>query len=310
MYTSPEAQEYFKDKHIFCFGFGYVANFMAARLAHLGCKISGTTTDPDKKKFLENMGYKMWLFDHYHMIPDVLGALKDVTHILISIPPNEEGDFVYNVFGQDMPMLKNLEWVGYLSAASVYGNHDGAWVSEETPPAPTSRRGSLRMEAEENWYSLHLSDKIPLHIFRLAGIYGPGRSAIDAVKSGTARRLDKPGHVFNRIHVEDIVQVLVASMMHPNPVSIYNVSDDMPTPSQEIIQFACNLLGMDSPPLEQFTQTDMAPIMRSFYSDNKRIRNDKIKNELNVNLLYPDYKKGLQACLEVEAELADILKHT
>lgn len=310
MHTTPQAQEYFKDKHIFFFGFGYVASFLATKLSYLGCKISGTTTNPEKKAHLEAQGYNMYLFDHHHMIPDPLAVMDDVTHILFSIPPNEEGDIAFEMHGLDIARLNNLEWAGYLSAATVYGNHGGEWVSEDTPPAPSSRRGTLRMNAEEDWYSLNLSDDLPLHIFRLAGIYGPGRSAIDTVKSGVARRLDKPGHVFNRIHVEDIVQVLISSMMHPNPVSIYNLADDMPTPSHEIIQFACNLLGVDSPPLQSFDQTEVAPIMRSFYKDNKRMRNDKIKEELKVELLYPDYKKGLQSCLDVEEELVDILQHT
>jgi len=308
MDTASGQESYFQGKHLFCFGFGYVASFLASALAPLGCKVSGTTTDPEKKIFMHDSGYNSYFFDLHRMVPDVLGTMKDVTHVLLSIPPSEEGDLVYEFHGEDLVRLPNLEWVGYLSAASVYGNHDGAWVDENTLPAPTSRRGSHRLKAEEQWKSLYLNYGLPIHTFRMAGIYGPGRSAVDSVRSGTARRLDKPGHVFNRIHVDDIVQVLMASMSHPKPGSIYNVADDLPSPSHEIIQFACNLLGMESPPLTPFSQTEVAPIMGSFYKDNKRIRNDKIKRELGIELLYSDYKKGLQSCLDVETEVIELLE--
>ncbi|MCP4354405.1 MAG: SDR family oxidoreductase, partial [Proteobacteria bacterium] len=241
-----------------------------------------------------------WIFDRRRNIPDPLRNLSDITHVLLAIPPDATGDIVFDAHGEDLAELKNLEWVGYLSATSVYGNHYGEWVDEHTPVAPTSRRGSLRLQAEEQWKSLYEIYDLPLHIFRLAGIYGPGRSAIDSVLSGAARRIDKPNHVFNRVHIDDIVQTLIASMAAPSPGNIYNIADDMPSPSHEIIQYACNLLGQDSPELLPFTQAEMAPIVRSFYKDNKRIRNDKIKNELGIELIYPDYHEGLKSCFPEE----------
>jgi len=297
----------FNGKHLFCFGFGYTASFLAIKLSAAGCKISGTTTNKAKKKFIKKNGIASWIFDGNHEIPDPQKKLKDVTHILLSIPPNGEGDLVFESHASDLAQMPNLEWVGYLSTTAVYGNHDGGWVSEETPPAPSSRRGSLRLRAEEQWSSLYINEGLPLHIFRLAGIYGPGRSAIDAVRSGNARRIDKPGHVFNRINVEDIVQTLIASMKKPNIGSIYNLADDDPAPSHEVIQFACNLTGIESPELIEFNQTEMAPIVRSFYKDNKRIDNNKIKRELGVNLLYPDYRSGIRSCLDIEKETLEIL---
>jgi nucleoside-diphosphate-sugar epimerase len=296
------------DKKIFCFGFGYTAGFLSEKLAACGWKISGTTTSVAKRDFLKKNGVSAWLFDRDHAVPDPFNTFADVTHILLSVPPDTAGDPVFNVHGIDLAALKNLEWIGYLSTTAIYGDQNGSWVDETTPPAPASRRGSLRLKAEQQWQSLFLNEGLPLHIFRLSGIYGPGRSAIDAVRSGTARRIDKKNHVFNRIHVEDIAQTLIASMNKPRPGAIYNLADDAPSTSHEVIQFACNLIGRESPPLIPFEQAEMAPIVRSFYKDNKRVRNDVIKNELGVQLIYPDYRSGLQSCLEVEKETSDLLK--
>lgn len=299
-----------RNKHLFCFGFGYTAGFLSEALMLHDWKISGTTTGARKRDFLRKNNVDAWLFDRSRPIADPPETLEDVTHILLSIPPNNDGDPVYNVHGMDLAALKNLEWVGYLSTTGVYGDQDGNWVDERTPPAPSSRRGSSRLKAEEQWQSLCLHEGLPLHIFRLAGIYGPGRSAIDAVRSGTATCIDKPGHAFNRIHVEDIVQTLIASMNKPHPGSIYNLADDAPSPSYEVIRLACNLLGQEVPPLIPFNQAEMPPIVRSFYKDNKRVHNDAIKNELGVQLIHPNYHSGLQSCLEVEQETSELLRFT
>ena len=301
--TEPQA----RDKKLFCFGFGYTAGYLYERLRPHGWQAMGTTTGVEKKKMLCDAGIKTFLFDHNHTISDPYAAFADVTHLLISVPPGPDGDLVFEAHGLDIAAMKNLEWIGYLSTTGVYGNQDGNWVDENTPTAPASRRGSLREKAEEQWRGLYYSANIPLHIFRLAGIYGPGRSAIDAVRAGTARRIEKEGHVFNRIHVEDIVSTLVASMNKPNPGSIYNLADDHPSSSCDVITFACTLLSIDPPPLVSFECTEMAPIVRSFYKDNKRVRNDKIKQELGVSLQYPDFQSGLQACLENEKNLPDLL---
>lgn len=196
--------------------------------------------------------------------------------------------------------LKNLQWVGYLSTTGAYGDRGGAWVDENSEVRPSTKRGSRRAKAEEQWLSLQRSYGLPVHVFRLAGIYGPGRSALDSVRAGVARRIDKPGHAFNRIHVEDIVQVLMASIENPHAGSVYNVSDDESAPSHEVIAYACALLGLTVPPLIPYEKADLAPITRSFYSDNKRLRNNKIKDELGVHLKYPDFRCGLEACLEAE----------
>jgi nucleoside-diphosphate-sugar epimerase len=297
-----------RNKKLFCFGFGYTASFLSEKLMACGWKIAGTTTDPAKRDFLRKNGIESYLFDRNHSIPDPFETFSEVTHVLLSVPPDADGDPVFDAHGADLCNLKNLEWLGYLSTTGVYGDQNGGWVTEETPPAPASRRGSLRLKAEQQWQSLFINEKLPLHIFRLAGIYGPGRSAIEAVRSGNATRISKPGHMFNRIHIDDIVQVLIASINQPNPGAIYNLADDSPSPSHEVIQFACNLIGLSPPPLIPFEQAEMPPIVRSFYKDNKRVSNDRIKNELGVQLAFPDYHSGLQYCLDVEKEMSELLK--
>lgn len=290
---SPNAQ----NAKLFCFGFGYTAAWLALRLRAFGWTVAGTTTDPEKRDFLQAQGIEAQLYDHNHTIMDPWTTFQDVTHVLVSIPPSAEGDIVADVHGDDLAQAQNLKWVGYLSTTAVYGNTDGNWVDENSALEPSSRRGTLRARAEQQWLSYYVGDHLPLHIFRLSGIYGPGRSAVDSVRAGTARRLRKQGHVFNRIHVEDIVETLIASMNAPNPGAIYNVADDMPSSSEDVVTFACNLIGIDPPALVTFDQAEMAPIVRSFYKDNKRVKNDRIKDELGVKLLYPDYHSGLQACL-------------
>lgn len=296
-----------KNKHLFCFGYGYVAEALSEQLRIHGWTISGTTTDPNKAMKMAENGIRAYVFDPNLSLCDPYGALKDVTHILVSVPPAEYGDIVLDMHEEDIEQLKNLEWIGYLSSTSIYGNQDGGKVDETCLPAPTSKRGSLRMKSEQQWQQFYNDTKMPLHIFRLAGIYGPGRSALNAVRAGNSRRIDKPGHAFNRIHLDDIVQILIASMNNPKPNEIYNLADDNPAPSHEVIAYACTLLGMDVPPLIPFESVEMAPIVRSFYADNKRIKNDKIKKKLGVTLLHPDYKSGLNACFDAEEELAELL---
>ena len=297
-----------KDKTLFCFGYGYVANALAEILKLSGWSVIGTTTDESKADILAQSGVKPIVFDSNHPLCNPYETLEDVTHILLSIPPDDRGDVAYMLHDDDIARMKNLEWIGYLSTTGVYGNRDGTWVDESSMPAPTSRRGSLRYKAEQQWLSLFKDTDIPIHIFRLSGIYGPGRSALDSVRAGHSRRVDKPGHAFNRIHIDDIVQTLIASINQPNPGAIYNLADDNPAPSHEVIAYACTLLGVDVPPLTPFEEADLAPMVRSFYKDNKRIRNALIKSDLGVQLFHPDYKSGLEACLKAEKELQDLIE--
>ena len=298
------------DKHLFCFGYGYSCEHLGRSLMQRGgWTVSGTTRDSERKKELRARGVRACLFDIDVPLPDLLYMMRDVTHILVSTPPTDEGDPTFNIHAHDIMNLPKLEWVGYLSTTGPYGDRGGNWVDETSEVRPTTKRGSRRLKAEEQWMSFAKHHGLPVHVFRLAGIYGPGRSALDSIRSGVARRIHKEGHAFSRIHVEDIVQILQASMASPTPGEIYNVCDDCPAPSHEVIDYACQLLGLESPPLIPFDEVDLAPITRSFYADNKRVRNDKIKTELGVDLKYKTFKEGLNACLAEQDEEAYFLHH-
>lgn len=286
---------------LFCFGYGYTCDYLGHELSQFeGVEISGTTRDLEKREALIGRGVEAHIFDYHMPLADPLYVLDGVTHLLISTPPGDDGDPTYLAHARDLLKIPTLEWVGYLSTTGVYGDQDGGWVDETSELRPSSQRGSRRVKAEEQWRSLLNGSGLPVHFFRLSGIYGPGRSALDTIRAGAARRIDKPGHAFSRIHVEDIVQVLLASMARPNPGAVYNVSDDESAPSHEVIAHACKLLGRPVPPLIPFDQADMSPIVRSFYKDNKRVCNQKIKDDLGVELKYKNFRDGLKACLDAE----------
>jgi nucleoside-diphosphate-sugar epimerase len=224
---------------------------------------------------------------------DMSAAIEAADHILVSAGPDRDGDPTLNLLrNQIAGKSSKLRWVGYLSTTGVYGNFDGAWVDEATPLNPTTKRGQLRQAAEEEWSSVA---GLPLHIFRLAGIYGPGRGPFAKVRNGTARRIIKEGQVFSRIHVEDIAQTLWASIQRPNPGAAYNMCDDDPAPPQDVIAYAATLLGMAVPPATAFEDAEFTPMARSFYAENKKVRNDRIKRELGVKLIHPTYREGLQS---------------
>lgn len=288
---------------LFCFGFGYSAGALARSMQGAACRIGGTVRDAERMRSLRAKGVDAYAFDGAAPIADAAQALAGATHILVSAPPDANGDPVLRHHGADVAALvessPGLRWVGYLSTTAVYGDHGGGWVDEDTPVAPTSERARRRVAAENAWLELQRAHRVPVHVFRLAGIYGPGRNAFLDVRSGDARRIRKPGQVFSRIHVDDIAAVLTASMARPNPGRIYNVCDDEPAPGSDVVLYACQLLGLDCPP--EVAYEDAAPTMsdmaRSFYADNKRVRNDRIKRELGVILRYPNYRAGLEALL-------------
>lgn len=289
-------------KQLFCFGHGYVAQALSTHLQSNNThqnnwKIAGTTRDLERKEDLCAQGIKGYLFDTEKPLGDPLFILDNITHMLISTPPDDDGDPVFNMHADDIAKLKNLEWIGYLSSTGVYGNRDGGWVDEGAEMRPTSKRGNRRVKAERQWINFATRHNIPLYIFRLSGIYGPGRSALDSLQAGRARRIEKPGHAFNRIHIDDIVQALVASFKPSQGVDIYNLSDDVPAPSHEVIAYASRLLGEEPPELIPYGSVEMAPMVHSFYRDNKRVSNLKMKDKLGVQLLYPNYRDGLDACL-------------
>lgn len=297
-------------KKLFCFGFGYTADYLAYALMQMPRKwhISGTTRDEHKLELLRSRGIDAHIFDDDTALIDPGFILKDVTHLLLSAPPNDEGDLAFLKHAADIEKMSKLEWVGYLSTTGVYGNREGRWVDETVEVAPTSKRGQKRLIAEQQWFSLMENAGLPVHIFRLSGIYGPGRSALDSMRAGIARRIHKNGHAFGRIHVEDIVNVIMKSIQSPQPGEIYNVTDDVPAQSHEVIEYAAKLLGMTAPPIVEFEDADLAPITRSFYMDNRRVSNAKIKRELEVELKYPDFKAGLRGCLDAENHTIETMR--
>lgn len=282
--------------HLFCFGLGYSARRLADRLLAMGWRVSGTCRSVEKQRALAACGIEAHLFDRDHPLPGADALLSGVTDLLGSVPPDAAGDPVIDCHAAAIDRAaESLRWIGYLSTTGVYGDCAGAWVDEASPLRPSGERGLRRVVAERQW----LARRQPAHLFRLAGIYGPGSSALDTVREGRARRVIKPGQVFSRIHVDDIANVLLASMARPRPGAAYNVCDDDPAPPADVITHACRLLGVDPPPEIPYDRADLSPMARSFYDDNKRVRNDRIRNELGVVLAFPDYRSGLAAILQM-----------
>jgi nucleoside-diphosphate-sugar epimerase len=288
--------------HLICFGLGYTALALARALVgqgpSAGWRVTGTCRDAAHAEEAQRLGLEIVIFDRDHPIADIDRRLATATHLLSSVPPDEIGDPVLELHGAAIARAApRLQWIGYLSTTGVYGDRQGGWVDESSALTPSGERGRRRHAAETAWRDLPQ----PAHLFRLAGIYGPGRSALDTVRSGKARRVVKPGQVFSRIHVEDIVQVLSASIARPNSGAAYNVCDDDAADPAEVITYACELLNVAPPPAVPYADAQLSPMARSFYDDNKRVRNDRIKQELGVVLKYPDYRAGLDALLAAES---------
>jgi len=279
--------------HILFFGFGFSAGALAHKLDPKSWRISGTSRSAEGVAAIEAQGFNGIRFDALSEIP------ADVTHIISSVPPGEGGDPVIAKFGAQLSKrAKEFSWVAYLSTTGVYGDHGGTVVDETTPLTPNTDRGARRVAAEAAWAAL---DGLPLHIFRLAGIYGPGRNALESVKDGSAKRVIKPGQIFSRIHVEDIAGVLLASIQKPRPGAIYNMADDEPCPPQDVIAYAAELLGVPIPPDIPFEEAKLSAMARSFYADSKRVSNALVKSELGYRFQYPNYKLGLKALLHPPA---------
>jgi nucleoside-diphosphate-sugar epimerase len=272
-------------------GLGYTASTLARRLAADGWHIIGTAQSADGAARIRALGYEALIFDGTAPSADLHRALATATHMLVSAPPNAEGDPLLRHHAGDL--TDTLAWIGYLSTVGVYGDHGGAWVDEATPPKPVSNRSRQRLTAEQAWLELAKRTGTRTEIFRLAGIYGPGRGPLETVRKGTARAIIKPGQVFNRIHVEDIANVLAAAVARPTGHAIYNVTDDEPAPPQDVLVHAALLLGLPAPPSEDFDTADLTPVARGFYSECKRVANARIKNTLGVTLTYPTYRDGL-----------------
>lgn len=274
------------------FGHGYSAGFLTPHLRQRGWTVTGTTRSDTARVAAAGAAPLLWPGQE----DAVRAAIARADAILISAAPEPQGDPVLAAFDDDLARA-TPRWLGYLSTTGVYGDRQGGWVDEDSVLDGSGPRGQARIRAEGTWRALADRAGLPLHIFRLAGIYGPGRGPFEKVRAGTARRIIKPGQVFSRIHAEDIAQVLLASMDRPNPGAAYNLCDDDPAPPQEVLAHAAELLGLPAPPEIPFDQARMTPMARSFYQDSKRVSNRRIKDELGVCLRYPDYRSGLAALL-------------
>ena len=275
-------------KTLLSLGHGYSAAALAALLIPQGWRVIGTTRSPDRIPALRAEGVEPLLWPC-----EIAPALAQATHILASAAPDGSGDPFLHA-AREQIMAARPEWVGYLSTTAVYGDHQGGWVDENTPVNPQSGRAVARVLAERQW----LASGLPVQVFRLAGIYGPGRGPFEKVRDGTARRVIKANQVFSRIHVADIAATLLGSIRHPDPGAIYNVCDDNPAPPQDVLSYAAALLGLPEPPTVLFEEAQMTPLQISFYAESKRVRNEKIKRELGVALTFPTYQAGLQGLLK------------
>ncbi|MDF1719534.1 MAG: SDR family oxidoreductase [Minwuia sp.] len=284
---------------LFCFGYGFSARALAPMLAARGATIAAT----ERRAGSLPDGVTAIAFDATGPLAD--NALDGVTHIVSSVPPDDAGDPVLRHAAAQIRDCSSLEWVAYLSTTGVYGDRQGGWVDETGDLKPAGQRGERRVLAENQWLDLQAEIDAPVQIFRLAGIYGPGRNGFAALRNGTARRVIKPGQVFSRIHVADIAATLCASIDRPRRGGIYNVCDDTPAPPQDVVAFAAELLGLPVPPGIPFADADLSPMGRSFYGESKRVSNDRIKTELGVTLSFPDYQTGLRAIRDDEAATDD-----
>lgn len=283
-------------RRLFIFGLGYSGLEIAKLARAQGFDVAGTCTTAEKAQELRRLGFEVHLFDGTAALPAT--ALGAASHLLCTIAPSETGDPALRACrGQ----IGQASWLGYLSTTGVYGDHGSGWVDETTPAAPGHARSIARLAAEQAWRDLARNTCARLDILRLPGIYGPGRSAIDQVKAGTARRIDKPGQYFSRIHVADIANAALAAMtaagVHTGTADVWNVADDLPAPNSDVVAHAFELLGRPVPPAIPWDQIapTLSPMARSFYSESRRVRNDRLKRDLGVVLRYPTYRDGLKA---------------
>lgn len=277
-------------------GFGYTAKALARRLSSKGWVISGSSQSHKGADKITGQGHIGFVFNAITSDDHLIDALSDATHIIVSAPPISGGCPVLNRIASIRDQLAELYYVGYLSTVGVYGDHGGAWVDEDTPPNPHSDRSRRRLDAENAWIALGADQEFATSIFRLPGIYGPGRSAFDRLEAGTARRINKQDQVFNRMHVDDIAGAIEAELLTETyHEKIINIVDDLPAPPQDVIAYAAELMGIEPPPEIAFENAELSDMARSFYGENKRVSNKRMKTQINYQPQYPTFREGLQA---------------
>ncbi len=300
--SSPDPAPAEGPPRLFCFGLGYVARALCRELRAIGFRVAGTSRTPAKIPILERDGIEAHLFDGARPIEDAERALAGTTHLLVSVPPGEGGDVVLLRHREHLASLDRLAWAGYISSTGVYGDHDGGWVDETTEPRPGNARAVARLEAERLWLAFARTNRWALAVFRVAAIYGPGRSALNRLRAGLAQRIQAPGHVGSRAHLDDIVGTLRASIDQPRAFKVYNVADDQPAAPEDLITFAAELLGVDPPSPVRLDDPRVSDGVRRFFRDRRRVSNRRIKEDLGVVLRHPSYRDGLRAIYEAERE--------
>lgn len=276
------------------FGLGYSAEMFVHRAGGRFGSVIGTR----RRAAVPPAGVALRLFPGEEAALEA--EVEAAEAILVSVPPDspaEGRDPVLARFTDALLRARNLRWLGYLSTVGVYGDHAGGWVDETTAPVPGEARSQARLRVEESWLRLQREAGVPVHVFRISGIYGPGRSAFEKLASGRAQRIVKAGQVFNRIHVEDIARILEASLDRPRPGAIYNVTDDEPSPPQDVLVEAARLSGLALPPEISFEEAGLPPMAASFWGETKRVSNRLVREELGVDLACPTYREGLRAIL-------------
>jgi len=287
-------------RRLFVFGLGYVGLSFALAMRDAGWKVEGTCRSEKRRQELKQRGLEAFIFDGQKRCVEISQGVALADAILSSVPPNGAGDPVLDIFGADIGNNSGVAWLGYLSTTGVYGDWDGKEVDENSQLRATSDRGLRRIGSEQAWLRLTSRKRLPAHIFRLAGIYGPGRNILEKIRAGTAIRIQKPGHVFSRIHVDDIISTLAASILRPRAGAIYNVCDNEPCSQPQIVEHGCKILGQTLPPLIDFEArvNEMSLLARSFWEDRRRVSNRLIREELMVNLRFPTYREGLASLIK------------
>ena len=283
---------------IFCFGFGQVAKSYVNKLKYekIDFDLSTTSRNKTKKLLFDNTEYQSYYFDGKNFDKEIIKKLDEANYILISIAPVDGKDIVFEKFQSELSK-KNFKWITYLSATSVYGNHDGEWVDENSETNPTSDNGIQRLKVEQQWQKFAKENNKPLQIFRLSGIYSNQSNVLKRLKLGEAKIIKKPNHFFSRIHVEDIANILFTSMKKFKSGEIYNISDDKPASSEEVTIYGAQLSGMDKPKAISVNEIE-SQMLKNFYKDSKKVSNKKMKNFFDLELKYPTYVEGLKHIMD------------
>ncbi|MDA7831928.1 NAD-dependent epimerase/dehydratase family protein [Candidatus Pelagibacter sp.] len=282
-----------KDIKIFCFGFGQVAKNFIKKLntEQYNINLSATSRSESSKKKLNDIDYNSYLFNSNEFDQKLVVKLKEADHILVSIPPENQEDLVIKNFSKFIKNSK-AKWITYLSATSIYGDHKGEWVNENSKTNPISTNGIARLKAENAWLSLEKDNKIPIQIFRLSGIYSNEKNILIRLKSGGVKLINKKNHYFSRIHVDDISNILFKSLSKFKSGEIYNLSDDKPSTSEDVTLFGAKMLNIENIEKIEIDQIK-SEMLKNFYNESKKVSNKKMKSYFNYNLKFPSYIEGL-----------------